>query len=83
MNPISNKIDTITVITIVLMAISIGLLDYNNLSWNANIKSYIGLIISLVSYIINRNSNKSFTCQMLPSNPAEKNKKQVVLRAFK
>ena len=56
----SKKLDIITLIAIVIMAISISILDFDNLSWNNNIKSYIGILIFAIlivfRYLINRNS---------------------------
>jgi len=56
----SKKLDIITLIAIVIMAISISILDFNNLNWNNNIKSYIGILIFAIliafRYLINRNS---------------------------
>jgi len=45
MKLLSKKMDIITVLAIVVMAISISILDYSNLSWNNNSKSYIGILI--------------------------------------
>jgi hypothetical protein len=44
----SNKLDLITLIAIVIMAISVSMLDFDNLSWSNNIKSYIGLIVFII-----------------------------------
>lgn len=38
------KLEPLKVIGIVLMAISISLLNLEAISWNTNIKSYLGLI---------------------------------------
>ena len=48
MNLLSKQMDIITVIAIVLMAISISVLDFNNLQWSNNEKSYIGLLIVII-----------------------------------
>ncbi len=56
----SKKLDIITLIAIVIMAISISIFDFDNLSWNNNIKSYVGILIFAIliafRYLINRNS---------------------------
>ena len=56
----SKKLDIITLIAIVIMAISISILDFDNLNWNNNIKSYVGILIFALliafRYLINRNS---------------------------
>ena len=44
----SNKPDLLTLIAIVIMAVSVSMLDFDNLSWSNNIKSYTGLIIFIV-----------------------------------
>ena len=51
------KLSILTTIIIVLAAISITMLDFNNLNWTNNIKSYVGLIIVLILIII-KFSNK-------------------------
>ena len=57
---LSKRMDLFTVIAIVLMAISISIFDFSNLSWNNNIKSYVGLLIFVLlivfSYLNNRDS---------------------------
>ncbi|WP_319482875.1 hypothetical protein [uncultured Draconibacterium sp.] len=62
MNLLSKQMDVITVIAIVLMAISISILDFNNLQWSNNEKSYIGLLIVIIiifsKYLINIYSKK-------------------------
>ena len=59
----SKKLDLITLIAIVIMAISVSMLDFDNLSWSNNIKSYVGLIISAILFafkylILRRNEVK-------------------------
>jgi len=39
------KIPLFTLIIIVIAAISISLLNFDDLSWQANVKSYLGLIL--------------------------------------
>ena len=59
----SNKLDVITIIALVFMAISITKLDFDDLSWDNNVKSYVGLIIFaafiVFRFIIRRHSNKN------------------------
>lgn len=58
----SRKLDMITVIAIVIMAISISIFDFNNFSWTTNSKSYIGLLIFFIlilfRYSIFKNSKE-------------------------
>ena len=62
MDLFSKKLDVITVMAVVLIAISISVLDFNNLSWSNNLKSYAGIIISIIliiyKFIIIKNLNK-------------------------
>ena len=52
MKLVSKKLDIITITAIVLMAISISLLDFNDLSWEKNAKSYIGIILFLLLIVV-------------------------------
>ena len=47
-----NKIPVFTVLIIVLVAISLSMLNVEDPSWNANIKSYGGLIISAILLVL-------------------------------
>jgi len=42
------RLDILTLSAIVIMAISVTLLDFGDLSWSHNIKSYIGLIVFII-----------------------------------
>jgi hypothetical protein len=42
------RLAILTLSAIVIMAISVTLLDFGDLSWSHNIKSYIGLIVFII-----------------------------------
>ena len=42
------KLDTLTISALVVLAISVSLLDFGDLSWSTNIKGYVGLIVFAV-----------------------------------
>ncbi len=42
------RLDILTLSAIVIMAISVTLLDFGDLSWSNNIKGYIGLIVFII-----------------------------------
>jgi hypothetical protein len=46
------KIPFVTLIIIVILTISITMLDFDDLSWSNNVKSYMGLIFSFIFLII-------------------------------
>ncbi len=46
------KIPFVTLMIIVVFAISITMLDFNDLSWSNNVKSYMGLIFSFIFLLI-------------------------------
>lgn len=46
------NIPLLSILAITIMAISISLLDFNDLSWAQNSKSYIGLVIFIVLLIV-------------------------------
>lgn len=48
MNSFIGKKGLITFIAVVISAFSITMLDFENLEWNNNVKSYVGLIVMLV-----------------------------------
>jgi uncharacterized membrane protein YgdD (TMEM256/DUF423 family) len=58
MNLLSKKVDLLTLIAIVIMAISVSIFDLDDMSWEANMKSYIGIIIFIglliIRYLMNR-----------------------------
>ncbi len=56
----SKKLDLITTIAIAFMAISISILDFDNLTWNNNIKSYMGIIIFVILISVRYLIKKSF-----------------------
>lgn len=44
----NKRLDIITLSAIVIMAISVTLFDFSDLSWNNNVKGYIGLIVFII-----------------------------------
>lgn len=48
----SQKLNLISLLAMAIMAISIALLDVDDLSWVHNIKSYVGLIVFVLLLII-------------------------------
>jgi uncharacterized membrane protein len=42
------KSNVITIVTVVLIAISITLIDFSDLSWDRNYRSYVGLFFGLL-----------------------------------
>ena len=58
MNLSSNKIDILRILIITVLAISIGIFDFDNLSWDSNSKSYTGLLLSLVLIVLKYRINK-------------------------
>ncbi len=42
------KGNVITIVTVVLIAISITLIDFSDLSWEKNYRSYVGLFFGLL-----------------------------------
>lgn len=42
------KGNVITIVTVVLIAISITLIDFSDLSWDKNYRSYVGLFFGLL-----------------------------------
>jgi uncharacterized membrane protein len=44
----NKKLDVLSLIAIVILALSINLIDFENLSRNNNIKGYIGLIVVFI-----------------------------------
>lgn len=46
------KIPLVTLIIILVLTMSITLLDFNDLSWDNNIKSYMGFIFSFIFLLI-------------------------------
>ena len=48
----SQKLNLISLLAMAIMAISIALLDVDDLSWVHNIKSYVGLIVIVLLLII-------------------------------
>ena len=47
MENLVNKLKKMTMIAVALLAISISMMNFEDLSWNENMKAYIGIIISL------------------------------------
>ena len=60
MKSIMKNLDIITLLAIVLMAISIAIFDFDNYSWNNNSTSYLGIILFValiaIKYLMLRNS---------------------------
>ena len=60
MKSIMKNLDLITLLAIVLMAISVSIFDFDNFSWNNNSTSYLGIILFVVliviKYLMLRNS---------------------------
>lgn len=60
MKSIMKNLDLITLLAIVLMAISISIFDFDNFSWNNNSTSYLGIILFValiaIKYLVVRNS---------------------------
>lgn len=48
MKLLKKRLDILTLSAIVIMAISVTLLDFEDLSWSNNIKGYIGLIVFII-----------------------------------
>ena len=47
------KLDIITLLAIVLMAVSISMFDFDDFSWNNNSTSYIGILLFALLIVIN------------------------------
>ncbi len=58
MNSSSKKIDILRIMAITIIAISISVFDFDNLSWDNNSKSYTGLLLSLVLIVLKYRINK-------------------------
>lgn len=52
------KGNVITIVTVVLIAISITLIDFSDLSWDKNYRSYVGLFFGflLAGYLLSKTS---------------------------
>ncbi len=50
MENLLNKLNKMTMIAVALAAVSISMINFEDLSWNENIKSYIGIIIVLTIF---------------------------------
>ena len=50
MENLLNKLNKMTMIAVALAAVSISMINFEDLSWNTNIKSYIGIIIVLTIF---------------------------------
>jgi hypothetical protein len=46
------KLDLLTLVAIVIMAISISIFDVGDLSWKINSTSYVGFIIFFIAVIV-------------------------------
>lgn len=59
----NKKLDLITLFAIVIMAISVSTFNFDNLSWNSNSMSYLGILIFsvliVVNFIINKNAKNT------------------------
>ncbi len=53
------KMDVIMGFSVVLMAISISFIDFDNLSWSKNLNSYFGLLISIILFLSKALTNKN------------------------
>ena len=54
------KLSYISIITIVILAISASIFDTDNLSWVNNSKSYVGFVLSIILIVIKYLSSRSF-----------------------
>ena len=54
MSFLNKKLDVITVLAIVIMAISITIFNLEDFSWEANSKSYLGLIVFVVLLVFRK-----------------------------
>ena len=54
------KLSYISIITIVILAISISIFDTDNLNWAYNSKSYVGFVLSIILIVIKYLSSRSF-----------------------
>ena len=52
------KIDILRILIITIIAISISIFDFDNLSWGNNSKSYTGLLLSVVLILLKYRINK-------------------------
>jgi amino acid permease len=46
------KINLFLLIALLILTMSVSLMDFENMSWAANVKSYLGFILSVVMIII-------------------------------
>lgn len=46
------KIPIVTLVIMVVLTISITIMDFNDLSWSNNVKSYMGFIFSFIFLLI-------------------------------
>lgn len=51
MENLLNKLNKMTMVAVALAAVSISMINFEDLSWNKNIKSYIGIIIVLTIFV--------------------------------
>lgn len=47
------KLGLFSIMSLTLMAISISYLDFDDLNWENNVRAYIGLIFSVILFVIN------------------------------
>lgn len=50
MKNLADKLNKMTMVAVALMAVSISMLNFDDLSWNENIKAYIGILVVLTVF---------------------------------